>query len=136
MNKIGYILILALLFSCNKEKRYNKYLAGNWNIEDYSEVIFDGTLNKYTVINGEAKFDKLNGNSEAGFQLSFKALNNFDTVEKNLTGTYKRISLDTLEFNMDTVKYIMDINRIYKTDLNLQGGFEPNRKSIFIMKKK
>jgi hypothetical protein len=60
----------------------------------------------------------------------------FDTVEKTFNGTYKRRTIDTLEFNVDTEIYLFEITRIFKKDLNLQGGLAPDRKSIFIMKKK
>lgn len=136
MNKVLFLLVAFLMFSCNKEKRSDKYLAGDWDIVEYSEVIFDGTMNKYNLLSGEAHFDKLKGNSEANFQLSFKAIRNLDTLEKVLNGTYKRRTIDTLDFNLDTISYVFEISRIFKTDLNTQGGLAPDRKSIFIMKKK
>jgi hypothetical protein len=134
MNKVVY-LFLVLLLSCNKEKRSNKYFAGDWDIMTYSEVIFDGTINKYNLISGSAHFEKLTGATESNFQLSFYAVGSFDTLEKKINGTYKRRTMDSLEFNFDTSTCIFEINRLFKTDMNLQGGMAPNRKSIFIMKK-
>jgi|TARA_R110000737_G_scaffold353481_1_gene405962 hypothetical protein len=136
MSKVLFFVMLSVLLSCSKEKQSNKYLAGDWDIITYSEVIFDGTINKYDLISGSAHFDKLSGGTASNFQLNFKAVGSFDTVEKTFNGTYKRRTIDTLEFNVDTEIYLFEITRIFKKDLNLQGGLAPDRKSIFIMKKK
>jgi hypothetical protein len=136
MNKIIFLGLVIFLFSCNKEKKSSKYIAGDWEIRTYSEIIFDGTINKYDLLFGTAHFDKLIGNSESNFQIAFKATTSLDTVDKNLNGTYKRITLDSLEFHFDNEIYNFDIVRLFKTDMNIQGGLAPNRKSIFIMKKK
>ena len=130
MSKVLFFVMLSVLLSCSKEKQSNKYLAGDWDIITYSEVIFDGTINKYDLISGSAHFDKLSGGTASNFQLNFKAVGSFDN------GTYKRRTIDTLEFNVDTEIYLFEITRIFKKDLNLQGGLAPDRKSIFIMKKK
>lgn len=136
MNKIVLILALSILFSCNKEKRSDKYLAGDWSIVNYSEIIFDGTTNKYDLISGSAHFDDLRGKSEANFALDVYATSINDTVEHKVSGIYSRRSLDKLEFKINDSIYLFDINRIFKNDLNLQGGLVPDRKGIYIMKKK
>ena len=136
MNRKALFILILILFSCSKEKQCNRYLAGDWDIKNYSEIIFDGTINKYTLISGSAHFDNLKGKTEANFQLDLNAVSSFDTVERVLSGTYSRRSIDTLELAVNGNQYLFDINRIFKKDLNLQGGFDANRKGIFIMKKK
>ncbi len=136
MNKVISIVFLLVLFSCNKEKRNNKFLAGDWNIVDYSEIIFDGTTNEYNVVNGTAHFDDLRDKKEGNFTIDLYAVNSNDTVNHDVSGTFRRRSLDTLELKIDNSVYLFDINRIFKEDLNLQGGLLPNRKGVYIMKKK
>lgn len=137
MNRVLFILLFFLLFSsCNKEKRSNRYLAGDWEIKTYSEIIFDGTTNKYKLISGSAHFGDLKDKNEADFSIALSANNSSDTINRTISGVYSRRSLDTLELKMNDSIYLYDINRIFKTDLNLQGGIEPNRKGVYIMKKK
>lgn len=135
MNKLFFVFVILTLVSCNKEKKSNRLLSGNWKIVTYSEVIFDGTINQYNSVTGSAHFDKLNGSDSARFTLEFKAFGNLDTVEKKVDGYYSRLALDTLELRQNSSKFLFDINRLFKKDMNLQGGLAPNRKSIFIMKK-
>jgi len=124
------------MFSCNKVKQGNRFLAGDWEIKNYSEIIFDGTTNKFNLVSGSAHFDNLNGKAEANFSLALCAVNNVDTVNRNISGVYARRAIDTLELKINNTVYLFDINRIFKKDLNLQGGFDLNRKGVYIMKKK
>lgn len=110
-------------------------LVGDWKLASYSEVTYDGTIDKFEVRHGSAHFDMLIGNSIANFQLKFLAIHDFDTVEKNIFGVYKHQTIDTLILDFENNLHLFDINRLFKTDLNLQGGLAPNRKSIFILKK-
>jgi hypothetical protein len=136
MKKRILFSIFLLLFSCNKEKHNNRLLAGDWEIRNYSEIIFDGTTNKFSLLSGSAHFDNLNGKAEANFSLTLYAVASSDTIDRNVSGVYSRRAIDTLELKMNDSIYLFDINRIFKTDLNLQGGLDPNRKGIYIMKKK
>jgi len=136
MNKLILLSVLLLMFSCNKVKQGNRFLAGDWEIKNYSEIIFDGTTNKFNLVSGSAHFDNLNGKAEANFSLALCAVNNVDTVNRNISGVYARRAIDTLELKINNTVYLFDINRIFKKDLNLQGGFDLNRKGVYIMKKK
>lgn len=137
MNKISTcVLSLFLLISCNKVKQKNNQMAGDWQVVSYGEIIFDGTMNKYILNSGTFHFDNLNDKSDANFQLDFSAYSDFDTVEYHLNGTYSRQSIDSITLKAGNEKYLFNIDRQFKTDMNFQGGFVPNRKSVFILKKK
>ncbi|MFA7274793.1 MAG: hypothetical protein WC044_13065 [Crocinitomicaceae bacterium] len=137
MNKISTVVLLLLLsISCNKVKQKNKQMAGDWQIVTYGEIIFDGTLNKYTLNSGNIHFDNLNDHSDANFQLDFSAYSDFDTVEYHLNGTYSRQAIDSVTLKVGNEAYLFNVERQFKTDMNFQGGFVPKRKSVFILKKK
>jgi hypothetical protein len=131
-------LSVLLVLSCSKEKVLLCHLEGEWEVKSYQEYIYDGSVLDFTLKNGEANFDKQEvGGAPANMSLKLQAIRENDTIGLDWKGFYvlkevnKLMLSDTTTHNM-----LLDVVRHTKNDLQLEGIFQPNRKSVIVFKKK
>jgi hypothetical protein len=100
MNRIFFILILALLNSCSKEKSIERKLNGNWQFTRVSIQDSEGFLYEDSSPNGELFFD-IENNGVAG-KVNFNY--------SNISSSY---FFDSLELNQFTYTLDSKLERFY-----------------------
>ncbi len=133
------ILMLSVLSSCNKDRKFEKELSGQWTIESYEFTNPNG-LSYYYPAEGGITFNKETENSGT-YTLDYTYVSGTDTIHESESGEYNFNYDDTEHYDMyrtkngisDTLKNARII-LITKTDLRTEMGEVSGRRTFVFNK--